>query len=346
MATSRTDPYLWLHLSGLATVPLWLDGCLAGLAVGDPQVPSSLELLLLGLLGTLPALAMQLLKPFYLFSGWVVSLQPSALSPAQQQLLRIQRHWSSRGLALLPAAVLVWALVALYRLAPIANTVTPFAGLGRTRGWLIAAGCFALANLFLQVSCSALRLLLARPQRVAAVAPYPSDKIRADFSIVGLRVNRLLPPSWIPQQAFPSAVSAPQSTPPDDTVPNTGSNTGSLASGLANDAETQSDDLTHTAPAATSQQMETGTVVSSHTDDATDTVGDRPSVDPSGEAQGTTIPSHALDTENEETGAMYGHDDPGADPGLGSAATLTTAEDPGERTATREDEPDREQPHE
>jgi hypothetical protein len=35
----RSDPYLWVHLAGLATVPLWIDLCLLGLAVGNPALP-------------------------------------------------------------------------------------------------------------------------------------------------------------------------------------------------------------------------------------------------------------------------------------------------------------------
>ena len=67
MTLPHRDPYLWIHLAGLATVPLWLDIGLAGLAVGDPVVAPGVELLTLALVGTLPILWMQLQRPFYIF---------------------------------------------------------------------------------------------------------------------------------------------------------------------------------------------------------------------------------------------------------------------------------------
>jgi hypothetical protein len=235
MATSRTDPYLWLHLSGLATVPLWLDGCLAGLAVGDPSVPSSVEIALLAMVGIVPVLVMQWQRPFYLFSLLVIAVQPVALTPAQRQLLRVQRHWFNRVIALAIAAALGWLLVVIYQLAPIASDITPFTPWGHTGGWLVAAGCFWGANLFLQVSVSALRLLMARPQAVAALEPYPVETISQDFTVVGLRLKRILPPSWVPETAssgVPDAapVTAPEPSPapseeplaPETAVANTG----------------------------------------------------------------------------------------------------------------------------
>jgi hypothetical protein len=63
----RCDPYLWVHLAGLATVPLWIDLCLLGLAVGNPTWPG-LELGFIVAVGVLPVLVMQLRRPFYIFN--------------------------------------------------------------------------------------------------------------------------------------------------------------------------------------------------------------------------------------------------------------------------------------
>ena len=63
----RCDPYLWVHLAGLATVPLWIGLCLLGLAVGNPTWPG-LELGFIVAVGVLPVLVMQLRRPFYIFS--------------------------------------------------------------------------------------------------------------------------------------------------------------------------------------------------------------------------------------------------------------------------------------
>lgn len=205
MVTTRRDPYLWLHLSGLATVPIWLDGCLAGLSVGDPIAPSTVEIALLAIVGIVPVLVMQWRRPFYLFSLLVVTLQPKALMVPQRQLLQLQRHWLSRGLSLAIAALLGWLLVVIYQLAPIASEVTPFTSWGHAGGWCVAAGCFWGANLFLQVSLSALRLLLARPRAVAGLEPYPLETVLKDFTVVGLRLGRILPPDLMPMPAVAAA---------------------------------------------------------------------------------------------------------------------------------------------
>ncbi|MEM9245882.1 MAG: low-complexity tail membrane protein, partial [Cyanobacteria bacterium P01_F01_bin.153] len=76
MTALRRDPHLWIHLAGLASVPLWLDLCLAGLAVGDPVVPPWLEMGLLGLIGSGPLLWMQWQRPFYPFSLLLFAIRP------------------------------------------------------------------------------------------------------------------------------------------------------------------------------------------------------------------------------------------------------------------------------
>ena len=219
MATSRTDPYLWLHLSGLATVPLWLDGCLAGLAVGDPIAPSTVEISLLAIVGILPVLAMQWQRPFYLFSLLAIAVQPAALTLSQRQLLRVQRHWFNRVIAVAVAAALGWLLGVIYHLAPIASDITPFTRWGHAGGWLVAAGCFWGANLCLQVAISALRLLMARPRAVTALEPYPVDTVTQDFTVVGLRLKRILPPSWVPETALPPATAPTESSLPSSVPP-------------------------------------------------------------------------------------------------------------------------------
>lgn len=246
MATSRTDPYLCLHLSGLATVPLWLDGCLAGLAVGDPIAPSTVEIALLAIVGIVPVLAMQWQRPFYLFSLLVIAVQPAALTPAQRQLLRVQRHWFNRVISLAIAAALGWLLVVLYHLAPIASDITPFTRWGHAGGWLVAAGCFWGANLFLQVAVSALRLLIARPRAINALEPYPTETVTQDFTVVGLRLKRILPPSWVPDTALPAApeTASAESSPPSSVSP-AQPELAILESAIAEESGADADSLRH-----------------------------------------------------------------------------------------------------
>lgn len=193
MTAYRRDPYLWVHVAGLAALPLWIDGCLAGLAVGDPVLPVGLEVALLSLIGLLPVLVMQWTRPFYLFSVLVLALRPDTLTAERRQLLAIQRTWPSRLLSAIAAIFAIALLLWLYRLAPVASEVTPLRGLPRAVGWLSCGLFFLLANLFLQVPVSAGRLLLARPGAVAKATPLEPAQVLSAFTVLGLRVGKILP---------------------------------------------------------------------------------------------------------------------------------------------------------
>ena len=80
MRSFRLDPYLWVHLAGLAMLPVLFCGCLLGLAVGEPLLSVWVEMGFLVGLGVAPVLWMQLQSPFYIFS-W--SLWPCALRRCQ-----------------------------------------------------------------------------------------------------------------------------------------------------------------------------------------------------------------------------------------------------------------------
>ncbi|MEM9768952.1 MAG: low-complexity tail membrane protein, partial [Cyanobacteria bacterium P01_D01_bin.71] len=139
MQRHRRDPYLWLNFAGLATVPLWLDICLAGLAVSDPMVPPWLELVALVMVGTAPILWMQVQRPFYIFSVPGLVLRPDQLNEDRRRLLTLQRSWYSQSLALLTAIALFLALYWLYQLAPIAADLPWLMGKSRATGWEICA---------------------------------------------------------------------------------------------------------------------------------------------------------------------------------------------------------------
>lgn len=188
----RCDSYLWVHLAGLATVPLWIDLCLLGLAVGNPTLPE-LELAVMIGLGVLPVLVMQLRQPFYIFSLPGLALRPTALQIDQRRLLTQFRRWRVRLGALLVPLPLVWVLVKLYPLAFLARELTPFGDWGRLGGLAIAALGFFFANLFLQVPVAVLQVLATPDRHMQTVAPYPVDKIAADFTWLGLMVDRILP---------------------------------------------------------------------------------------------------------------------------------------------------------
>ena len=211
MTPPRRDPYLWIHLAGLATLPLWLDICLAGLAVGDPVVSPGLELITLGLVGTLPILWMQLQRPFYIFSVPGFALRPDQLSVERRRLLSLQRTLVSRLLVILSAIALLFGLYWLYQLAPITADMTPFAAKSRTTGWAIAAISFVCANLFVQVPVTVIPLLLASPTTCQNTEPFESAAILKKFMVVGLRLESILP-DLIPAEGSPVSETAPSTT--------------------------------------------------------------------------------------------------------------------------------------
>jgi hypothetical protein len=205
MASYRSDPYLWVHLAGLAAVPILALVCLLLLAAGDPLFPVAVELALLAIIGIGPVLWMQLRKPFYIFAVLLVAERPAALTEGQRRLLPWFRSHLSRTLAIaagLPLFLLLWKL---YDLSPIASGFTPFAGQSRVVVILLAAGVFLLVNLFVQVPLSVLRLLLVGDRQIAATPPCTLETIPKDFTILGWPVQQILPQAWLPEHQPPSS---------------------------------------------------------------------------------------------------------------------------------------------
>lgn len=194
MPSFWSERFLWIHLAGLAVLPIALELCVLGLAVGNPILPVWLELLLVGSIGIVPALWMQWQHPFDIFSLLVVVIKPTQLTSEQKQILSSFKTKETRAAAGLTAILSVAVLWQLYKVAPIAAEVAPSLPGGRIVGVLVAAVVFAAANVFLQVSVSVLRVLLSSDAKLAAIEPYPVEKIKQDFTLVGLQVNQILPP--------------------------------------------------------------------------------------------------------------------------------------------------------
>lgn len=193
MRSFWSDPYLWIHVAGLAALPILLEVCALGLAVGDPLLPPWLEFLFVAVVGIAPVLWMQWQRPFYIFSFLAVAVKPERLSLDQQRLLRLFKAPENRVLAVLSPIFLGGALWQIYLAAPMAAEVAPFSPEWRGAGLLLAAIAFLGSNLFLQVPVSVIRVLLASEQEFAATEPYPVDKVSRDLTILGWRVNQILP---------------------------------------------------------------------------------------------------------------------------------------------------------
>jgi hypothetical protein len=212
MRSFWSDPYLWVHLAGVAALPILLEICLLGLAAGDPFLPAVLELGLIAAVGVAPVFWMQWQRPFYIFSLLAIALQPTQLSDQQRRLLQLFKTKEVRVLTAIAPVILTIALWQLYKLAPLAAEVTPFSG--RLVGLLVAAIAFWGCNLFLQVPLSVVRVLLAGEAELAATEPYLSEQIGRDFTVLGLRVKQILPAIAPPPQpiavAEPGASSEPE----------------------------------------------------------------------------------------------------------------------------------------
>lgn len=193
MRSFWTEPFLWIHLAGLAALPLTLELVWLGLAVGDPILPIGLEFLLVAVVGIAPILWMQLTRPFDIFSILFLALKVEKLTQSQRRLLSLFKTKTNQVVAIAGALFMVWVLWQVYRIAPVAAGVIPLAPSWHIAGLLWAALAFLASNLFLQVPLSVLRVLLTSESQFAATAPYPVEKIPQDFTIPGVRVNKILP---------------------------------------------------------------------------------------------------------------------------------------------------------
>jgi hypothetical protein len=214
MRSFRSDPYLWVHLAGVAAVPIFLELCLVGLGMGSSLMPIWFELLFVGGLGIAPILWMQWQKPFSIFSLLLLAVRSDHLSEDQRKILGLFKDPIQRVLSVAVAITMAAMLWQLYRVAPIAHgVILPSATRGV--GLLWAAIAFFFANLFLQVPISVLRVLLLGDRTLTAATPYPVDQIPAAFTIAGFRVKKILP-ELVPKPSKPVIIRPVE--PPKKTV--------------------------------------------------------------------------------------------------------------------------------
>jgi hypothetical protein len=190
----RSEPFLWIHLAGIAIAPLLLQVVWLGLAVGDPLPYVWLELSILIGIGIVPVFWMQWQRPFEIFSLLLLAVKPKNLTPQQLQILSLFKTGKQKLLSLFVALGMVWVLWQLYRLAPLAAIAASFLPQWRILGLLIASLAFAASNLFVQVPVSVLGVLLTSDKKFNATTPSPSEKLSKEFTIPGFRVEKILPP--------------------------------------------------------------------------------------------------------------------------------------------------------
>ena len=193
MRSFWSEPFLWIHLAGLAALPLFLELCWLGLAVGDPLLPVWLEVILVAGIGIAPVLWMQLSRPFNIFSVLALALKPEQLTLEQRRILSLFKKPANQLIAGGAAIFMLWVLWQIYQAAPIATVVAPFPASWRLAGLLLAGLMFLASNLFLQVPLAALEVLFTSEAQFAATEPYPVERITQDFTIPGWQVNQILP---------------------------------------------------------------------------------------------------------------------------------------------------------
>ncbi|NJM48635.1 MAG: low-complexity tail membrane protein [Alkalinema sp. RU_4_3] len=190
MKKSWSDPYLWVHVAGAATLPLWLFACLLGLAAGDPILPMGVEAFLVAVLGAAPVVWMQLKRPYSLYSLLAVTLKLEKLSEDQLRVLT----WLKAGNPLVvagAAALLCLVLKLISDGTAIAAASTPIPN--HFLGLIVAIVAFLGANLFLQVPLSALQVLLKSDAVFGAIDPYANGRILSDFTVLGIKIDKILP---------------------------------------------------------------------------------------------------------------------------------------------------------
>ena len=187
----RSEPFLWIHLTGIALFPALIGLTLISLAVGN-SFPYFVELPLLVVTGIFPILVMQLVRPFDIFSILIFSIQPENLTDERRQILSLLATWKQKSASIIAALLMLLTLWLLYCLSPLAVGLADFLPQWRTLGLAIASFSFLLGNLFLQIPLSVLLVLKTKESERASVEPYPTTEIEQNFTVPGIKVNKIL----------------------------------------------------------------------------------------------------------------------------------------------------------
>lgn len=193
MSSFRSEPFLWIHLAGIAAFPILLQIAWLGLAVGDPLPGYWLEIVFLLVVAIAPIVLMQWHKPFDIFSLLVVALRPELLTPEQLKILSLFKRPKHRIITVFGTLMMVWLIWQLYHIAPIATPAAAFIPQWRILGLLIAGLAFLASHLFLQVPLSVLGVLLTPNEQWEKTEPMLVQNITESFTLLGVRVRKILP---------------------------------------------------------------------------------------------------------------------------------------------------------
>jgi hypothetical protein len=189
----KSEPFLWIHLAGLAAFPLFLQVAWVGLAIADPLPLVWLEGIFLGAIALVPIIWMQWTRPFDIFSLLVIAIRPDRLTPDQLKILSLFKRPRHRLITILGTVLFLAIVWQVYRFAPLAASVADYFPQWRLLGLLIAGFALLLAHLFLQVPLSVLGVLVTNDRAWNEIEPISVDRIPQLFTLFGFKVNKILP---------------------------------------------------------------------------------------------------------------------------------------------------------
>lgn len=184
----RSEPFLWIHLGGIAVFPLMWFIALVGLGVGD-RYSYLVELPFLLAIAILPVFLMQLYRPFNIFSLLFFYLQPESLTEDRRRILTLFRNQQQKVVTYLVAILMSLSLGLLYYFAPLTADLSAALPQNRILGLAIATVALFGSNLFLQVPLSALQVLFHDEQ--TSTKPCTLEEVEQQFTAFGVKLNRI-----------------------------------------------------------------------------------------------------------------------------------------------------------
>jgi len=192
MLSFRLDPYIWIHVAGLAIAPIFLEFAWMGFALAGSL--TYLEFILLAAIGLIPIFWMQWNKPFNIYSLLFWCLKPEELTIEQRKVLSLYKLPTKRLLTLFLSAGMLLLLWLIYKNAPLASSAAQrlFPSI-KLLGLLMASLSFVLANLFIQVALSTLAVLLTSKKALENVSLWETENISRDFTCFGWKLKKIVP---------------------------------------------------------------------------------------------------------------------------------------------------------
>jgi hypothetical protein len=192
MTTFLTQPFVLIHLAGLAVVPISLVFVWLGLAVCEPMPFWDFKLIIVAITGVIPILYMQFKRPFYIYNILVFSLKPEILTEDQRKILTLLKTTKARLFATVITSILMLLSLALiYKLIPLASTLSFLANQWSITGFFVAIFAFLVSNLFLQVPVSLLSIIFTPKDKFEQVSPLTPQSIKQEFTLIGFQLKNM-----------------------------------------------------------------------------------------------------------------------------------------------------------